>query len=101
MMKSPPSCKRKIYTLNTDHDNYITMLLKIKEQTVEIDNITQIACYFIESVTTNNENPKWRKEDDEILAVKVITTTYHSNKIIKFIEDITCMAIIARKEVGS
>ena len=40
MMKSPPSCKRKIYTFNTDHDNYITMLLKIKEQTVEIDNIT-------------------------------------------------------------
>jgi len=45
------------------------MLLEIKEQTVKIGNITYTACYFIESVTTNNENPKWRKEEDEILAV--------------------------------
>ena len=32
--------QEKIYTFNTDHDNYIIVLLKIKEQTVEIDNIT-------------------------------------------------------------
>ena len=41
MMKSPHSCEREIYnTFNTDHDNYITMLLKIKEQTIKIGNIT-------------------------------------------------------------
>lgn len=70
MLKSPHSCEREIYNIfNTDHDNYITMLLKIKEQTVKIGNITQTACYFRESVTTNNENPEWRKEEDGILAV--------------------------------
>ena len=39
------------YTFNSDHDNYITMLLKIKEQTVKIGNITYRACYFISSMT--------------------------------------------------
>ena len=41
MLKSPDTHAREIYnTFNTYHDNYITMLLKIKEQTVKIGNIT-------------------------------------------------------------